>query len=115
MAELLPHLGERAERLAGKAVEKLAARGKQESREMAELLKAQRSRIGKALDRRQMSLDFNDDEKRQLEAERQHQQKRLTALEREQRTEPERIQAIYAVKARRIEPVGIVYLWPVSG
>jgi hypothetical protein len=29
-------------------------------------------------------------------------------------TEPERIQQTYQVKAERIEPVGIVYLWPVS-
>ena len=31
------------------------------------------------------------------------------------REEPERIQGVYAVKAQRIEPVGLVYLWPVSG
>ncbi len=30
-------------------------------------------------------------------------------------TEPERIRALYEVKAQRIEPVGLVYLWPVSG
>jgi hypothetical protein len=31
------------------------------------------------------------------------------------RTEPERIQDVYTVKAQRVEPVGLVYLWPVSG
>ncbi len=30
-------------------------------------------------------------------------------------TEPERIRSIYEVKAQRIEPVGLVYLWPVTG
>ena len=29
--------------------------------------------------------------------------------------EPERIRGSYAVKATRVEPVGVVYLWPVSG
>ena len=31
------------------------------------------------------------------------------------KTEPERIRQIYEIKARRVEPVGIVYLWPQSG
>jgi hypothetical protein len=31
------------------------------------------------------------------------------------REEPARIQALYEVKATRIEPVGLVYLWPVTG
>ena len=26
-----------------------------------------------------------------------------------------RIEALYEVKAQRIEPVGLVYLWPVTG
>jgi hypothetical protein len=30
-------------------------------------------------------------------------------------TEPERILRSYDVTAQRLEPVGIVYLWPVSG
>ena len=28
--------------------------------------------------------------------------------------EPERVRSAYEVKARRVEPVGVVYLWPVS-
>jgi hypothetical protein len=41
--------------------------------------------------------------------------KRLEAFDAELRTEPDRIREIYAVRARRIEPVGVVYLWPVTG
>ena len=63
----------------------------------------------------QRRLDFGDDEKRQLEADRRHQTKRLAELAEEERSEPERIRASYVVKAQRIEPVGIAYLWPVSG
>ena len=33
----------------------------------------------------------------------------------ELKTEPERIRDIYQVKSQRIEPVGLVYLWPVTG
>ena len=29
--------------------------------------------------------------------------------------EPTRIRESYSVKARRIEPVGLIYLWPISG
>ena len=36
-------------------------------------------------------------------------------IERELRTEPDRIRALYSVQAERIEPVGLVYLWPVTG
>jgi hypothetical protein len=40
---------------------------------------------------------------------------RLARLERELREEPERIRQSYEVRAHRLEPVGLVYLWPVSG
>ena len=39
---------------------------------------------------------------------------RLGEVHRERETEPERIRALYEVKARRVEPIGLVYLWPVT-
>jgi hypothetical protein len=39
----------------------------------------------------------------------------LEQIEQELVGEPERIEAVYRVKARRVEPVGLVYLWPVTG
>jgi hypothetical protein len=30
-------------------------------------------------------------------------------------SEPKRVAELYEVKARRVEPVGLVYLWPVTG
>ena len=59
--------------------------------------------------------DFNADEMRQLESNKRHWEKRLAAIDRELKTEPERIKAVYEVKAQRIEPVGLIYLWPVTG
>ena len=55
------------------------------------------------------------EEARQLEANRRHWQPRLAAIETELTTEPERIRELYRVKAQRVEPVGLVYLWPVTG
>ena len=63
----------------------------------------------------QLQLDFNDDEKRQLESNRRYWGQRLAALEGELRTEPGRIRDLYDVRAQRIEPVGLIYLWPVAG
>jgi hypothetical protein len=63
----------------------------------------------------QRLLEFDDLEKRQLEAERKHMRGRAAALADELAREPERIREAYKVKAERLEPVGVVYLWPVSG
>lgn len=117
MADLLPALTERAASHAEKAREKLSARGKKEAADMAALLAGQRDRIEQTLARSaQLALTFDDaDERRQLEADRRHQHRRLGELEREQQTEPERIRAAYEVRATRVEPVGVVYLWPISG
>jgi hypothetical protein len=38
----------------------------------------------------------------------------LVRIEWERATEPDRIRKVYVVQARRIEPVGLVYLWPVT-
>jgi hypothetical protein len=61
-----------------------------------------------------LTLNFPDEEKRQLESNRRYWSKRLIDLQSELTTEPERIRALYEVRAQRIEPVGLVYLWPTS-
>lgn len=50
-----------------------------------------------------------------LEANRRHWDKRLNALAGELEREPARIREVYAVRASRLETVGLVYLWPVTG
>jgi hypothetical protein len=57
---------------------------------------------------------WDDAEQRQRKDERTHWSRRLDELPKELETEPARIQANYAVKASRLEPVGLVYLWPVG-
>lgn len=94
---------------------KLAARGEKEGREMRDVIVAQRERIqARVASARQLVLEL-DEERRQLEADRRHWHRRLESLEQELESEPARIRALYDVRAQRIDPVGIVYLWPVSG
>src|ERR1700688_876629 len=55
-----------------------------------------------------------EEDRRQREAEHRFQTERLNRLPEELAKEPDRIRAIYQVQATRVEPVGLVYLWPVG-
>ncbi len=116
--ELLPELARRAQEVAARAEKLLAERGAREAREMFEILEQQRRRIDetrRSKDKSQIEFSFDADERRQLEADRRHWAKRLDEIGDELGREPERIRGSYAVKVTRVEPVGMVYLWPVSG
>jgi hypothetical protein len=121
--ELLPHLQTRGEDYAAEAEKKLAARGVAESTAMREILETQRKHISDTIKRisklnpDQLRFDFGDeeDELLQLDANKRYWTKRLEELREELKTEPDRIASIYEVQAKRIEPVGLVYLWPVTG
>ena len=116
--ELTPHLAERAEQSRKRAIEQLRNRGEREAREMITILETQRSRIEQEIkkhDQVQLQLQFNETERRQVEADRRHWQQRLGGISSELESEPARIRASYEVHAHRVEPVGIVYLWPRSG
>lgn len=117
VAELLPHLEKRGGELAEGATRALMKRGEDEAKAMRSILEEQRKRIAAAFEKyRQTQPElFNQDELRQLEADQRHWQRRLEELDRETTTEPERIRGVYVVKAQRIEPVGLVYLWPITG
>ena len=52
---------------------------------------------------------------RSLDAARQRVKELLDSIDEELTREPQRIRELYEVKAQRIEPVGLVYLWPVTG
>ncbi len=117
VAELIPHLERRATGLAESAEKKLVNRGTKEASEMKKILEEQQTRIIKCQEESkavQLSLPFIE-EQRQLDADRRHWEKRLQAIATELISEPARIEAAYKVKAVRIEPVGVIYLWPISG
>ncbi len=118
VAELLPFLEKRGQEVAEGAAMLLQKRADKEAEDMKEILEAQRKRLtetSKKYSDSQLTFEFDADEQRQLDSNRRHWEKRLKAIDRELATEPERIRSVYEVKARRIEPVGLVYLWPVSG
>jgi len=121
VTELLPHLQARCELVASKAIAKLDERGQREAREMVEILEGQRKRIERELTKvedPQQALEFkgfDDQEWRQLRDNAKFWRRRLDAIPRETELEPKRILRSYAVRATRIEPVGIAYLWPVTG
>ena len=123
IAELLEHLKTRGQEYAEDAEKKLAARGEAEAKAMREILETQQKHISETVKRlakmnpQQLRLDFGDeeDELLQLDANKKYWSKRLEQIREELKTEPSRIQDVYSVMARRVEPVGLVYLWPVTG
>jgi hypothetical protein len=122
--ELLPHLQTRGEDYAAEAEKKLAARGVAESNAMREILETQRDHLRTRLKKYETFdpkewlfniQDLEEAEIEQLEANKRFWQQRLDELKEELKTEPERIASLYEVQATRIEPVGLVYLWPENG
>ena len=117
VAQLRAHLQQRAEEEATRAGEQLRARGTAESRRLREILEAQRDRVRAELQRyeghfEQLALGFADEERRQLEQDVRSWRQRLVQFDADLATEPDRIADFYVVRARRLEPVGLVYLWP---
>lgn len=115
--DLLTHLQKRAQTLQERAERKLSQRGQKEAESMKKLLEEQKARIiRQEQDTENYQLElFKPDEMRQIEADRRHWSIRLQQLDTEIETEPTRIQQTYIIKGSRIEPVGLVYLWPISG
>lgn len=116
--ELTPQLEDRCKESLARARVKLRDRAEIESQHMVTLLKDQARRIRetqKKWSNPQLTLQFDDAETRQLQQNKKHWEERLDKLAQSVKREPLRIIEAYDVKASRIEPVGIAYLWPVSG
>jgi len=113
--ELLPQLEPRAEELAALAVQKLQQRGVREEKDLREILEHQRNRVREELAKHEgafQQLTFNFSDKRQLESNMHFWRIRLDQFDRDLQSEPQRVRAFYEVRAKRVEPVGLVYLWP---
>ena len=118
--DLLPQLEERAELVAESAAERLRGRGEREERQLRETLEGQRERVEAELRRHegggiQLVIEFSEEEKRQRQADVASWRTRLAQFDRDLETEPDRIRGFYEVRARRVEPIGLVYLWPDTG
>jgi hypothetical protein len=59
-----------------------------------------------------LTLDFDEEERRQVESNMRAWRSRLEQFDRDLAREPGRVEDFYVVRARRVEPVGLVYLWP---
>ena len=120
--DLLPAIEKDAEERLAKVRRQLAQRAEDEAKSLKKLLEDQRARILKASrdadreDPDQFVLPgVLDEERRERAADRRHWTNRLDRLEREITEEPARVRASYEVRAHRLEPVGMVYLWPSFG
>ena len=114
--DLEPELRQRVEQRRAEIARDLARRGDGEARDLARLLEAQRDRIAQAekgFDPRQLALPGVDDaERRQRERDHLHWRTRLAEIECEIEEEPVRVRTSYEIRASRLEPIGLVYLWP---
>jgi hypothetical protein len=113
-AALWPAVKADAEARAHDAKQKLTQRGQQEARALRSIIEAQRQRIHKA---QQLTFNFDNptaEETSQLESERRHMNERLKAIGEELEREPRELEALYDVVLERLEPVGLVYLWPTT-
>ena len=115
-AALWPHIRDEADNLTIEAEAKLEQRGADEADDLRRILDNQKDAIFKALGEHvQMTLDFGEKEKeqrKQLDEDMQHMEQRIKSIDRELETEPDQLRDLYRVVLRRLEPVGLIYLWP---
>ena len=119
-AALWPHVKDEAESAAHEAIGRLDQRGAEESSALTRILEDQRRAIQKTLAEdhpAQLELlggSLSKAERAQLDDDRRFMESRLTEIDVELEAEPKALQELYAVKLRRLEPVGLIYLYPES-
>ena len=115
--ELQERLEQRASEAAKEAENRLVERGQVEEQKLAATLREQRQRVLAELAKQteagvQIGLQFSEEEKVQIEANVRVWRRRIEAFDRDIEAEPSRVRELYRVTTRRVEPVGLVYLWP---
>jgi hypothetical protein len=116
VSDLRPALEARAaarvERVAGEIARRAAA----EARSLETLLEARIARIRRerGQDDAQFALLLDPAEARQRAADRRSWARAATRLDDELVREPERLRAAARICATRVEPIGLVYLWPAA-
>jgi len=120
VAELIPHLEKRAKESTDRAIRELNKRAEKEAQEMTSILTRLKEHILKTQKniaaQTQLELEFADkkQELTQLRADQRYWVSRLNTIDYELDSEPKRIKMNYEVATTRIDPVGLVYLWPKS-
>ncbi len=115
-ADLEPELRRRAAARRIEVAQELADRGASEAAALLKLLQDQRDRVQRAEEAPedvQFAL-FRDDEAEQRRRDRQHWRRKVAVLNLNIKQDPARVAWAYAVRADRVEIVGLLYLWPGS-
>lgn len=116
IADLRPHLEALAAEAEATAETHLTENGAREAKALHDLLVRQVAHVEMAqasADPEQLTLALGDgSERRQREADRRSWEAKLAFLRDNLMTEPDRVSQSYRVVARRLEPIGLVYLWP---
>jgi ERCC4-related helicase len=119
VADLAPDLDRRAAEAKEQASAALVHRGEAEARALRKLLDDQRDRLLRAAREHDQTpglfAKMLPEETRQREKDRKMWDERLAKITAELDTEPARVIESYAVGAFRLEPIGLVYLWPHAG
>jgi len=114
---LWPHLEAEADAIAMEARRGLTERARREAGELRTLLGRQRLAIDAAQTRLRQSDLFNlqdKEQKRQVDLDLKHLEKRREAAAGEMETEPAAIEALYDVRMVRLTPIGLVVAYPES-
>jgi hypothetical protein len=112
---LWPHVEAEADAVAADARKGLAARARRESSDLRTLLERQQLAIDKAEAHLRQSELWNlqdKEQKRQVELDLRHLDRRRAEAKAELTTEPAAIEALYEVRMSRLTPVGLVVAWP---
>lgn len=115
---LWPHVKAEEEARRHEAEQKLKARGAVEALQLRQILERQRKAIQDRLGGTQLDLfanpksDIETRQVKQLKEDTQHMERRLSEMVIEIEREPERVEKSYQPTLHRLEPVGLVYLWP---
>ncbi|WP_419694411.1 DISARM system SNF2-like helicase DrmD [Mesorhizobium muleiense] len=127
ITDLRPHLERRASVAEASAIKDLADNGEREAVGLRDLLQRQIIRVRESMrdaePPAQLSFDLYQSEEqkqqaerelRQFEADRRSWDGKLLRLQADLDTEPQKVRRNYAVAARQLEPIGLVYLWPTT-
>lgn len=118
-SQLWSYVQAEADARAQEALLDLERRGHEEADQLEDILLRQKAAIETQLELKPGQRTFNFDEltkgeQNQMEADRKHMETRLQAIDLEIKEEPNDLKALYQVSLRRLQPVGLVVLWPRS-
>ncbi len=106
----------KAGEIEGKSAEELSKVGEAHAQSLTRLLEQQKQTLLREIEKPslkpQLELDLNPDEAEQRRQDELYWHDRLAKIDAEIEQEPQTIKDMYRITARRLEPVGLVYLLP---